>query len=141
MEWFEAPWTHGEGLTRGYRVIDETGARWSDSDLDDAGVHVLRAAGVAHRAADLQAGGFDPGEPLILMPEPGNPFDVYALAIRDLGLEHQAGYVPATRSRELIEEMRFRPLHAIALAEHRARGERVGLRVAASFAPLLATAA
>jgi len=137
LQWFETPWTHGEGLTRGYRVVDDTGGRWSDRDLDDAGVHVLRVAGVAHRAAELQADGFAPGEPVILVPEPDNPHDVFALAVRDLGLGRQAGYVPATRSRELVEEMRFRPLHAVALAEHRAGGERVGLRVAASFAPLL----
>lgn len=137
MEWFETPWTHGDGVTRGYRVVDAGGGVWSDADLDEAGVHVARVAGVSHRAEALQADGFAPGEPVILMPEPDNPHDPFALAVLDLAQERQAGYVPATRSRELIEEMRFRALHALVLAEHRAGGRRVGLRVAASFAPLL----
>jgi len=131
MEWLESAWTHGDGVTRGYRVVDPEGRPWSDADLDDAGVHVLRVAGVAHRADALQADGFAPGEPVILMPEPDNPHDPYSLAVLDLSLRAQAGYVPATRSRELVEEMRFRPLHAVALAEHRVSGARVGLRVAA----------
>lgn len=138
LEWFEAPWAHGDGMTRGYRVLDGAGNRWNDVDLDGAGVHVLRVVGVSHRREEVQSEAFAPGEPVILMPEPDNPQDRFALAVRDLGLGAQAGYVPATRSRELVEEMVFRPLHALVLAEHRALGERVGLRVAASFAPLLA---
>ena len=98
---------------------------------------MLRVAGASHREAELQADGFAPGEPVILMPEPDNPHDRFALAVRDLSLAAQAGYVPATRSRELVEEMVFRPLHALALAEHRVADRRVGLRVAASFAPVL----
>lgn len=137
MEWFETSWTHGDGVTRGYRVVDGAGSPWSDADLDEAGIHVLRVAGTSHRAGELQADGFAPGEPVILMPEPDNPHDPFALAVLDLSLEIQAGYVPATRSRELIEEMRHRALHALVLAEHRAGGRRVGLRVAASFAPVL----
>ena len=138
LDWLESPWTHGDGVTRGYRVLDETGRPWSDWDLDEVGVHVLRVAGVAHRAEALQDDGFAPGEPVILMPEPDNPHDPFALAVLDLSLAAQAGYVPATRSRELVEEMVHRPLHALVLAEHRAGGRRVGLRVVASFARVLA---
>ena len=137
LEWFESPWTHGDGATRGYRAVDQAGVRWTDDDLDGVGVHVLRVMGITHRRAAAQADGFAPGEPVILMPEPDNPHDPWALAVLDLSLGTQAGYVPATRSRELVEEMVHRPLHAFVLAEHRALGERVGLRVAASFAPLL----
>jgi len=140
MAWFETPWTHGDGATRGYRVLDEHDRPWTDADLDDAGVHVVRVAGVAHRAEALQGDGFAPGEPVVCMPEPGNPHDRFALAVLDLSLRAQAGYVPATRSRELVEEMVHRPLHALVLAEHRAGGRRVGLRVAMSFAPLLVSA-
>ena len=138
FEWFETAWAHGDGSTRGYRVVDPEGIAWTDEDLDGAGVHVLRVAGASHRHAALQADGFAPGEPVILWPEPDNPHDSFALAVLDLSRGAQAGYVPATRSRELVEEMVHRPLHALVLAEHRAQGERVGLRVAASFAPLLA---
>jgi hypothetical protein len=137
LAWVETAWSHGEGATHGYRVLDQAGVAWSDADLDDAGIHVVRVAGVTHHAADVQADAFAPGEPVILMPEPDNPHDPFALAVRDLSLARHAGYVPATRSRELVDEMRFRPLHAIALTEHRVQGARVGLRVAASFAPLL----
>ena len=138
FEWLATAWAHGEGETRGYRVVDPEGGAWTDEDLDGAGVHVLRVAGTSHRGAALQADGFAPGEPVILWPEPDNPHDVFALAVLDLARARQAGYVPATRSRGLVEEMVHRKLHALVLAEHRARGERVGLRVAASFAPLLA---
>jgi hypothetical protein len=137
LDWTETAWTHGDGLTRGYRVLDERDQAWSDADLDEAGVHVMKVTGVSHRRAALQSPGFDPGEPVILMPEPENPYDPWALAVLDLGLGLQAGYIPAVRSRALVEELRFRPLHALALSEHRALGERVGLRVAASFAPVL----
>ncbi len=137
LEWFETDWTHGDGESRGYRVVDGAGAWWSDADLDEVGIHVLRVAGASHRVDALQADGFEPGEPLILMPEPDNPHDRFALAVLDLSLAAQAGYVPATRSRALVEEMVHRPLHALSLTEHRVGGQRVGLRVAASFAPLL----
>jgi hypothetical protein len=137
LDWIETPWTHGDGVTRGYRVLDERDQAWSDADLDDVGIHVLRVMGVSHRRAALQSDGFAPGEPVILMPEPENPHDPWALAVLDLRLEQQAGYVAAVRSRALVEELCLRPLRAIALTEHRALGERVGLRVAASFAPLL----
>jgi len=138
LEAFVSPWTHGEGETRGYRVVDPDGRAWRDDDLDDVGVHVLRVVGASHRARELQDDGFAPGEPVILMPEPDNAFDPWALAVLDLSQRAQAGYVPATRSRALVEEMVHRPLHALVLAEHRVGGARVGLRVAASFAPLLA---
>lgn len=137
LEAFASPWTHGDGETRGYRVVDPVGLAWRDDDLDDVGIHVLRVVGTSHRAADLQDDGFAAGEPVILMPEPDNAFDPWALAVRDLSLAWQAGYVPATRSRALVEEMVDRPLHALVLAEHRVAGARAGLRVAASFAPLL----
>ena len=137
LEWFETPWSHGAGITRGYRVLDQAGAGWSDADLDDTGIHVLRVVGVTHYFLALQDGAFAPGEPVILMPEPDNPYDPWALGLRSLGLGLRVGYVPAGRSRELVEELRFRPLHALVLTEHRVRDERVGLRVAASFAPLL----
>ena len=137
LEAFASPWTHGDGETRGYRVVGPDGVAWRDDDLDDVGVHVLRVVGTSHRLADLRDDGFAVGEPVILMPEPDNAFDPWALAVRDLSLARQAGYVPATRSRALVEEMVHRPLHALVLTEHRVGGERVGLRVAASFAPLL----
>lgn len=137
LEWFASPWAHGEGETRGYRVVGTDGAPWRDDDLDEVGIHVLRVVGTSHRTSALQSDGFLPGEPVILMPEPDNPHDPWALAVLALSLEDHAGYVPARRSRELVEEMVHRPLHAVSLAEHRVRRERVGLRVAASFAPLL----
>jgi hypothetical protein len=139
LEWFEADW--GEGMrTRGYRVVDAGGAEWREADLEDIGLLSIGVAGVTHRRPSLQSAGFEPGEPVILMPEPDNPHDPFALAVMDLGLAEQAGYVPAVRSRALVEEMVRRPLHAMALAEHREAGEggaRVGLRVLAGFAPLL----
>ena len=139
LEWFEATW--GEGMrTRGYRAVDAAGVEWREADLEDVGVLSIRVAGVTHRRAALQAAGFEPGEPAILMPEPDNPHDPFALGVRDLSLAAQAGYVPATRSRALVEEMARRPLHALMLSEHREAapgGARVGLRVLASFSPLL----
>jgi hypothetical protein len=138
LRWFESPWTHGDGWTRGYAAVDQADREWNDADLDEAGVHVLRVVGVKHRMPQLQDDAFAPGEPVILMPEPDNPHDPWALGVRDLSLSRHVGYVPAVRSRGLVEEMRFRPLHALVLREHCVWGERVGLRVAASFAPLLA---
>src|SRR4051794_30062464 len=98
LDWIETRWTHGEGVTRGYRVLDQVGVPWNDADLDDSGIHVMRVAGVSHHAGDLQSAAFAPGEPVILMPEPDNPHDPFALAVRDLSLVLHAGYVPANRS-------------------------------------------
>lgn len=137
LQWFETPWSHGEGATAGYRVLDQGGLLWSDADLDDAGVHVLRVVGVSHRVQAMQSEAFDPGEPVILMPEPDNPHDPWALGVQDVRLALHVGYVPAVRSRELVEEMRLRPIHALVFSEHRVGGRRAGLRVAASFAPIL----
>lgn len=137
LEWFETPWTHGDGLTCGYRVVDQAGQVWGDADLEGAGVDALRVVGVSHRSGPLQDAAFAPGEPVILMPEPDNPHDRWALGVRDVGLKLHVGYVAAARSRELVEEMSFRPVHALVLREHRVRAARAGLRIAASFAPLL----
>ena len=137
LDWFETPWSDGGGCTRGYRVLDQAGQAWSDPDLDEAGVHVLRVVGVTHRMRALQHTAFSPGESVVLMPEPDNPHDPWALGVRDVGLGLHVGYVPAVRSRELVLQMRFHRLHAIVLTEHRVHGRRVGLRVAAGFAPIL----
>jgi len=139
LEVFTSLWARSDGETRGYRVVAEDGRPWRDDDLDEVGVHVLGVVGTTHRSDAVQADGFQPGEPVILMPEPDNAFDPWALGVLDVRLGAQAGYVSATRSRALVEEMVHRPLHALVLVEHRAQSRRVGLRVAASFAPLLAS--
>ena len=65
---------------------------------------------------DLQDPSFDPGQPLRLFPEPDNPYDANAIAIRNWAADKTAGYVKkgsTTRLRNLLrgEDVRVMALN------------------------------
>ena len=92
---------------------------------DDPRIHVIPVAGVSYRMDDVQAGGFAPGRPLALVPEPDNEHDANAIAIWDAERRVQAGYVPA----DLARTLRADQWQAVSLREFAEEGRRGGLRV------------
>jgi hypothetical protein len=92
---------------------------WSDPR-----VRIVKVAGSSYRGDALQDDGFAPGRRLALVPEPENPHDANAVAIRDESRGLQAGYVPAE-----IAPLLSGDEQAVALWEFREGDRRVGLRV------------
>ena len=106
----------------GYWLRDAATGRplsWKDPRL-----LVIKVAGTAYRAEELQDDAFAPGRRLALVPEPDNPHDPDAVAVWDADRRLQAGYVPATFAPELRGDEQ-----AVSLWELRDDGgRRVGLR-------------
>jgi hypothetical protein len=117
----------------GYTPVDEDGhfMRISEHHASDPRCIYCNVAGVSYRADALQDDRFKPREQIILRPEPANTYDPNAVAIWDNSDTVQAGYVPATISRQVAEEFRHgNPLGGIILSEFRRgsdQGPRVGL--------------
>ena len=85
--------------TNGFRLRDAaTGepVRWEDPRL-----RVVAAAGVSYRPEALPDPSFDPGNRLLLVPEPANEHDPHAIAIWNPARTLQVGYVPAAVAPEL----------------------------------------
>jgi hypothetical protein len=83
----------------GYRLRDAaTGeeVRW-----EDPRVRVVAVAGVSFRPDAVADGSFDPGQRLVLVPEPANEHDPNAIGIWNEARTMQAGYVP----REIAPEV------------------------------------
>ena len=88
-----------ERADRGLRLRDAaTGepVRW-----EDPRVRVVAAAGVSYRPEALPDSSFDPGQRLVLVPEPANEHDPNAVAIWNADRTLQLGYVPAAVAPEL----------------------------------------
>lgn len=118
----------GQGYTI-RRVDDWQQLRWESADTED-GLLPFGVAGESFNMDDLQDSNFSPGSPLSLVPEPENPHDPNAVAVKSEDQSLKAGYVPA----ELAEEVRQildqdEETPAISLWEVRAEGERKSLRV------------
>jgi hypothetical protein len=107
----------------GYRLRDAATEQLVRDD--DPRIHVVPVAGVSYRLDEVQAEGFAPGRPLVLVPEPDNAHDPNAIAIWDADRRLQAGYVPA----ELARTLRAEEWQAVSLREFAEAGRRGGLRV------------
>lgn len=84
---------------RGFHLRDAaTGERvgWEDERL-----RVVAAAGVSYRPEALSDSSFDPGNRLVLVPEPANEHDPNAIGIWNAGRTLHVGYVPAAVAPEL----------------------------------------
>jgi hypothetical protein len=77
---------------RGYRLRDA--ATGESVAWEDPRVRVLPVAGVSFRGDAVDDPSFDPGRPLTLVPEPGNPHDEDAVGVWNEERTLQAGYVP-----------------------------------------------
>src|SRR5918997_5820035 len=87
----------GQVWVAGYQLIDRESGRYLARDAPELAARGLRVAGVAgagrHHADALESGDVDPGRPLALRRDPGNPHDPNAIAV-DLPGGPQLGWVP-----------------------------------------------
>jgi len=78
----------------GYVLYNDQGEVFSrESSLRDAGLYVIRAAGITHHR-DSQGACFGAGKPVRLQPDPKNKFDPKAIQIVDSTGRHQLGFCP-----------------------------------------------
>ena len=116
-------WLERDRRGAGYHLRDA--ATGEPIGWEDPRIVVVAVAGVSFRPDAVADRSFDPGRPLVLVPEPGNEHDPNAVALWDAGRRLQAGYVPA----EIAPELRGDE-QALALWEFRDDdGRRIGLRV------------
>jgi HIRAN domain len=85
---------------RGWLLHDEDDLAISEADprLGNGGILIFKVAGVTFHPLALQQSCFNPGNEVKLVAEPTNPVDANAIAVWDLSLRHQLGYVPRART-------------------------------------------
>jgi len=81
------------------------GTKASETDLRILGALTLTLAGTSHTKEDLDNPSFAPGNQLILIPEPDNPYDPNAIAAWDLSQSYKAGYIPAHYTPEILDDL------------------------------------
>jgi len=108
-------------------------------ELAAAGLRIAGVAGAGrHHAEALASDAAEPGRPLELRRDPGNPHDANAIAVHAGGM--QVGWVPRTIAEELAPALDAgEPLSAVVLREQRAspRDPRTGLTMLIAAAPAL----
>ena len=85
-------WLERDRRGAGYHLRDA--ATGEPIGWEDPGIVVVAVAGVSFRPDAVADRSFDPGRPLVLVPEPGNEHDPNAVAIWNEERTLQAGYVP-----------------------------------------------
>jgi hypothetical protein len=135
-------WDYGHGLDEdasGYGFTAPDGKVWPAhnclwSTWQELGVLVINVVGVSHHLDDLADPSFDPGRPIRLLPEPENPHDPNAIAIRNWKAESTAGYVKKGSTQRLRNLLRGQDLRVMALYcrydQAPPHGRRVSLKVA-----------
>jgi len=106
---YEAHQRDVQDWSSGVRIEDPRTGRWLISgdhqypdDFRAAGARAVAVAGVSHHA-DAQSPAFETGQMVQLIPEPTNPVDPRAIAIRSADGRLTAGYVPAEDLDRLAE--------------------------------------
>jgi len=64
----------------------------------------IRVAGTSYRQAEVRQ--VQPGEPLQLVPDPGNPHDRHAIKVVREATGGEVGFVPRDRNQALLEALR-----------------------------------
>ena len=92
-------WLERDRRGAGYHLRDAaTGERVS---WEDPRIRVVPVAGVSFRPEAVADASFDPGQRLVLVPEPENEHDPNAMAVWNAERTLQAGYVPREVAAEL----------------------------------------
>lgn len=118
----------------GYELVDDAGTLASERvPLDGARGHVLRVAGTTFRPDALQGDDLAPLSRLELVPEPDNPYDPDAIAVRTWGSAGRTiGYVPREDTHRLWRRKGF-AWNAFVLRDCQDNaGRRLGLRFMAA---------
>jgi hypothetical protein len=135
------PWDYGHGLENtnsGYGFSAPDGKIWPAhkclwSTWPELGVLVVSVVGGRYHLEDLADPSFDPGRALRLSPEPDNPHDPKAIAVRNWTCDRTAGYVKKGSTSRLRNLLRGHELRVMALSgrydQAPPRGHRESLRV------------
>src|SRR5256885_10458111 len=92
-------WLERDRRGAGYHLRDA--ATGEPIGWEDPRIVVVAVAGVSFRPDAVADRSFDPGRPLVLVPEPGNEHDPNAVAIWNEERTLQAGYVTRETAAEL----------------------------------------
>lgn len=118
----------------GYQVVDPDSGRFLARDAPQLHARGIRVAGVAgaglHHAEAVASQDVEPGRPLELRRDPGNPHDPNAIAVHAAGGGDQVGWVPRDLAAELAADLDAgREWSAVSLRESRAtpRDPRTGV--------------
>ncbi|MBI4520049.1 MAG: hypothetical protein HY701_04380 [Gemmatimonadetes bacterium] len=94
------------------------------------GIESMLVVGEQYRIENLQDPSFAAGEPLALVPEPGNHHDPNAVAVWNADRTLQAGYVPREAAPAISERLlRGDPIRCICLWESLENERRTGIRL------------
>lgn len=118
------PWDYGNGLdphTEGLGFRTPDGRTWAAHSClwalwHELGVLVVPAVGTRHHLDDLSHPSFVPGCPIRLMPEPENPHDPMAIAVRNWTTDKTAGYVKRGNASRLRNLVRGQDIRIMALS-------------------------
>ena len=136
------PWDYGRGVedtTSGYGFTTPDGKIWAAhhclwSTWDELGVLVVNVVGESFHLEDLGDPDFDPGRPLQLVPEPENPHDPNAIAVRNWTGDKTAGYIKRGSTSRLRNLLRGRELRVMSLScwydQPPPAGRRISLTIA-----------
>ena len=119
----------------GYTLVDATTGKFMklrDQHFENPHCLLCRVAGVTYRPDALQDHRFFPGRPVILRPEPTNPYDQNAVGVWDASGSIQLGYVPREHSERVAMDIASRiPLEGLTLREFRRTpsGPRLGIHI------------
>src|SRR5438132_1568537 len=97
-------WENGSGYTM-LRLADGQRLAWETLPKKD-GFQCLEVVGESHHRKDLQQSGFAAGFPIRLMPEPENPVDPDAVAVRDASGKYHAGYLSRQDAPKILKRIR-----------------------------------
>ena len=113
------------------RISDGQRLSWQRLNQDHPGLYAFDVAGENHYRNEIQRRDFAPGARVRLVPEPDNPYDADAVAVRSGNGRLKCGYVPreeAAKVKEMLEEQQ--PYTATVMwAANDERGSRCALRV------------
>jgi hypothetical protein len=145
VEYEERYWYPDDGgqvWLAGYHVVDPRSGRYlarEAPELVERGLRVMGVAGAGqHHAEALASDAAQPGRPLELRRDPGNPHDENAIAVHGAGGGDQLGWVPREAAAELAPELDAgRPWSAVVLREQRRspRDPRHGLTMLLAASP------
>jgi hypothetical protein len=93
---------------------------------------VVRVAGPRYHGEALQSEAFAPGRPLRLVPEPDNPHDPNAIAVRDAEDRQRVGFVPAEVAEDIGRRLaagRIAAVHSVWQWRDMRTGLRTGLHI------------
>ncbi len=119
--------SEGRGLVV-RRLSDLQKLSWQTLPKRD-GLQSLKVAGTSHRLKALQAKAFEPGNTILLVPEPENPHDPNAIAVYDADHQLHVGYVPANECKRILRKIEKERFACLSMWEVRKGKQRVALRV------------